>query len=52
MQNSSSMEVSSNVVTSSSETVSLAVDGETLGKLSEAAERAEGACAIIVASDS
>jgi hypothetical protein len=50
MENGSSLEVSSNVVTSS-QTVRLAIDAETAGKLSDAAESTEGACAIILASD-
>jgi hypothetical protein len=51
MQNGSSLEVSSNVGTSS-ETVTLAVDGETVGKLNAAAERAaEWGCAIMEHSD-
>jgi hypothetical protein len=51
MQNGSSLEASSNVGTSS-ETVTLAVDGETVGKLGEAAVRAgEWGCAVIEHSD-
>ena len=50
MQNSSSLEASSNVATSS-RTVSLAVDDETLGKLSAAATRTDdAACAMTMRS--